>query len=141
MTKANNYAAYAAKRDGGWTAHYGAPGDEIKSISDDSGQDFIYGSEDEACEHAAVRLVEILNTRRDKALRFRPDKKERVDHLGLASLLEQAGISAREFAMLTNIRGDHLGDMLTDKKPVSSTVTKLARVFAAHSEAADYFRD
>lgn len=141
MTKAKNYAAFATKRDGGWTAHYGAPGDEIKSISDDSGRDFIYGTEDEACEHAAVRLVEILNTRRDKALKFRPDKKERVDHLGLAALLEQAGISARDFAVLTNMRGDHLAGMLSGEKPVSSTVTKIGRVFAAQREAANFFRD
>ena len=135
MTTNNNYAAFAVQRDGGWTAHYGAPGDEVKSISDDNGQDYIYGSQAEAEEQAAVRLVEILQGRWARMKRYRPDRDAILSSAELIALIEQAELTVRDFAILSRVRGDYLANMLTGERKVSPSIAMMAEIFARSKDA------
>ena len=140
MNKASNYAAFAAKADGGWVARYGAPGDVIRSISDESGQDFIYESEGDAADAAAVRLVEILQTRFDAVRRGRKSNKRTISGKELVDLIDQAGIPITEFVQLTGIRGDQMIKMIAGEQKVSPAVASMARLLAHSPEALDAAR-
>lgn len=138
--KARNYAAYGVERLGGWTAHYGPPGGNIRSISDDHGQDIIYPTQSDARDAAAHRLIEVLNSAMDGLKRGKLTI-DRITGEELGGLIASAELKPKDFADLVGLRYDGLRRQLLGEVPVSGPVQLVAYLLNESDDALDIARE